>query len=71
MRGNNWRMHLQMGQSGLTRLSDPCAVFEMTSSDADVSNQKVGCLLVWVWWLQPHVLTLHLSVGPEREKVYG
>ena len=43
--GSNWRMHLQMGQSGLTRLSDPCAVFEMASADADASSQV--CEFLW------------------------
>jgi hypothetical protein len=42
--GSSWTMNLQMGQSGLTRLTEPTAIFEMVLSDppstSDVSRKS-------------------------------
>ena len=63
--GSTWTMNLQMGQSGLTRLAEPTAVFEMNLSDPPSSNVSRAAALNPA--LLPDPLPLPSTAGRCRE----
>jgi hypothetical protein len=64
--GSSWTMNLQMGQSGLTRLTEPTAIFEMVLSDppstTDVSASRLALAAL------PHEHSIELSAQAPPEK---